>query len=273
MKSKYNDKNFLNDNIVRDLFKDETGKIWLAMQDSGICYFDPKRSSFFSVAEFNNWKYGQVNSIKVSNNSIWIATEESGLLYYNLIEKRIPQQYKQYENLEFSRVSDLIFDYNGNLWLATNGGLIRSHADWLTFYNRAPQVLFNIHSIYCDRNNNIWFTPDRQLACYSPYSHENTDYKYYDIMDNAMHYNITCIQQDKYGYLWISTLGEGILRFDPVNKQVQKVIGSGKVEHSSVLNLKIGNNDSIWIATYGGVLRCKLPPPSNTKMLQMEFED
>lgn len=257
----------LPDVIVRDLKKDKSGNIWIALQDSGVCRYiaDEKKIEFPLWSR--NWQNGAVLNIYFNKNELWLATESYGLFYYNLNTSAF-KNYIGYDDFTFNDVREVVIDPEENLWLAASNGLIRSHSHWLTFMNKAGnEKLDYIHTVFCSSSNDIYLTPDQGLIRFKADGGEIRKYvvtPFKDLID------IVSLYEDDCGYIWIGTMGGGLFR---LNVSTGKVV---RVDHddlnmASILSID-GHDNEIWLGTFGGAYYCKLKGSCNNDNPEIEIE-
>lgn len=263
--------NGLPDEIVRTLKCDSKGNIWIGMQDKGICKFDFLKNKIETTYNLSSWKYGQVNDLLVSDNEIWIATEENGIVNYSFTNKGIPKAYTTYGNLKFPKVNKIVQDDEGNIWMSTNNGIIRSHGNWLTFLSEIKNKKINfVHSIYCDSKNNLIFTPDQGLIITS-LNNNDTTLKSFTLTPVKNLIDIISIYEDTFGFYWIGTMGEGIFRLNAETGERIKIPGIG-IENQNVLTIA-GSGNTIWLGTFGGALKLHIKNGADFKKTEFQFQN
>lgn len=262
----------LPDEIIRSLFKDTKGNIWIGTQDKGICMYDSKQNKIETPVSPRHWNFGQINSISISSNDWWIATQEDGLINYNILDDTSQFQYKTYGELRFNNINSVAKDKEGNMWAATNSGLIKTRGNTLSFLKETgSEKLSFIHALISDHNNNLIFTPDQQLAKVT-FSDKKTNLSKYAITPLNKLIDIVSLLEDSCGYIWIGTMGDGLYRLNPLTGRKQKLSGLKALNNASILSIAARNNE-IWMATLGGVIKCRMPVNCNTDQLKTEFSE
>jgi PAS domain S-box-containing protein len=163
-----------NGRMINTMFVDKTNTLWLGTKNTGLNKVD------LNKAKFKLFTYGEKSKIK----------ETSG------------------------KTEAVCVDYNNNLWLGTNDGLV--------FINRNS----NITKIFKNISDNFSGTNKNPVSA---------------------------ILQDKNGFLWIGTIGGGLFKFDIKKEKFvnyrhnfnnRNCIGSDNVSF-----LFIDNDEMIWIGT------------------------
>ena len=141
---------------------------------------------------------------------IWVGTN-SGLNRYDPEHDAFVHYTEHYYNFNpmKSYVNQFCEDED-NLWIAGNGGLY--------CYNRNQDKIEcvldtpNISCLYNDSKNRLWFAPDN-VGLYLWDKQHRTVRAFYP--DQDRNYKVKSIHEDKNGFLWCSTEGHGLLKFDP----------------------------------------------------------
>ncbi|MEO8148154.1 MAG: two-component regulator propeller domain-containing protein [Bacteroidia bacterium] len=263
-------KNNLPDEIIRCMKNDMQGNIWIGMQDKGICKYVFAENKIEIPSAFTSWQYGQINNFNISDNEFWIATEENGLVNYNSLLYRSFKNYKAGADFSFSKTDDVIKDAEGNIWAASHAGLIKSSGNCLTFLNEVNGKKINfIHTLLCDKMGNLLFTPDQQLTKISFNENIVAESNYIITVPEKL-IDITSLYEDKWGYIWIGTMGDGLFRLNPRTGNKIKLNGLGLPGNESILSIG-GEGNEVWLATLGGVIKCVLTADGNTDLIHPAF--
>ncbi len=127
---KDNNRNSLNNNVVRIVAQGEDGLIWLATDHGGINILDKIDFTikYFLNNEDDNYSVAQnsINSMYKDNSGImWIGTFKKGISYFNKsIIKFASYRHKLTDpnSLSYNDVNRFVEDEKGNIWIGTNGG-------------------------------------------------------------------------------------------------------------------------------------------------------
>jgi signal transduction histidine kinase/ligand-binding sensor domain-containing protein len=233
------------------LATDSSGNIWIGFTGMGLDKFDPVANKFAHYrhndkdpASLHN---DVVSAVLIDHfGNIWVGNN-SGL---DLLDQKTGK-FKHYgrkdndpTSLSCDTVRALYEDKEGELWVGTgypwtfdpNGGLDLFHRDNGTFtrYMHDPKdphslIANKVRAIFEDSYGNFWVgtngdglhTMDRRTGKFTRYIYDpskpdqlsRTSLK--SIWDN-----ITFITEDADGKIWIGTLMNGLIRYDPVSKKV-----------------------------------------------------
>lgn len=254
----FSSKNGLPDNIVRSLVASKQRNIiWVGMQSKGLLQFDINSEQITDTIVTGNWKYGQVNDITELKNEILIATEQNGIICYNKTSRDFIEKILR-DSVFPKRIADLQTDNEGNIWAASENKLVSFTGDYLRIWYAAENVPFiKVHSILADDENKLWFTPDLRLYQCVEAELGKKNLHSYDITPPKDHIDITSLYKDKYGFLWIGTMGEGLFRMNTLTGKWRRINENPIAYYGNILSIA-GKEDQVWISTLNGVARFNL---------------
>ncbi len=273
--------NSLSDNHAFLMYEDAGGILWVGTYRGGLSRFDPKRKKFGLYRQNPNDPQSLSNNairsvMEDRDRNLWINTTQGGLnkiTYKNRLEnKQFFVNYKPDPANEFSISSEkganLFQDKEGRIWIGTNG-------DGLNLYEndqRFIRIQLNpkdslsipnnrIRAMYQDRKGRFWIGTVDGISLFDPLtlkikkhykSGKNGDQK------KLSHYHIRQITEDRSGFLWITTDGGGLNRFDPEKEifthYLNKPNDKNTIADNRVTCLYIDKEDIIWLGTAGGGL-------------------
>ena len=105
----------ITDDMIFSMIEDNSGNIWFATRDHGICRFDGKTFTSFGKKEGFDSR-GATAILQDEKNGFWITTADSGVWYYN---GRTFKHFTERDGLVNNAVMNLLKDKNGNLWFGT----------------------------------------------------------------------------------------------------------------------------------------------------------
>lgn len=252
----YSEADGLPDNIIRQTQYDKN-QLLLATQDHGILAFDSTSNQFISVLK-QEWKYGQVNGMAGPENNWWIATEEHGLLRITKDNGELQELERWPMNEAPVKITAIITDRCRNIWAASGNVIYRISGEKTTILDRADDLnLKAIHSVLLDSKHNLWISPDQQLYKLTALGSGKWKYEKFIITKPENLTDIVSLYEDKYGYFWIGTLGEGLIRFDPATGRRRRFTENPDLDHSSILSVT-GNGNEIWTGGFNGITRIEM---------------
>jgi len=226
-------KNGLPDYYVTAITPAGNNSFWIGMQEKGFCLYDHGTGKITIPAAAQNWNYGQVNDLLVSQKNLWIATEENGLLKQPGITA--PAGVFRSAASIRNKITNLLQDDQGNIWMSTTTELVAITGNRLRLLPvYSPETFESIHAILCDHQNNIWISTNAALIKYSYTNGIYTEKKYSFSSLNSKT-DITCLYQDINHTIWIGTMGRGIILLNPETGQSRSLSENPLLQNASIL--------------------------------------
>lgn len=278
--SRYADDNGLPSRIVRDIFQDSKGFLWVA-GNNGLYKFDGQKfHPFYSVLkDTTGLRDNKITAIvETYDGKIWVGTPK-GLHVLENDEINYVQLKKNATN-EQNYITSLKEDFNQNLWIGTYGGLFViekngnqtlqiSHPD----ISEIPEKLIN--GITENSNKNIFIASNDGLFI----SSDKTHFKFTKLKVNFKNgidknkvslFNIIDYNNDfmlvnsNIGLLKAEWETSTKLSISPFLNENKKPISSDYVYNSI-----IDNENNIWVATLGdGAKKYKI---ENNKLIELDI--
>lgn len=212
----------LSSSLINQLYQDQRGFIWVSTE-FGLNKFDG--------THFSHYKHIDNDSTSLVNNHVRGIFEDSyrnlwirclgGLMLYHPETDDFELIKMKGEGGVARHVTNIMELHNGEVWGVTTG-------DTIFRMNLADKVMEPINeishklrltgfsSIFEDKQKKLWVSSEIQgLACYDPESEEVQLFKFPDIPDN----NISAIEEDEHGNLFIGTLTKGLCLYDHKNRK------------------------------------------------------
>ena len=280
---KYDSRNkfSLSKNIVKSLFLDKTGIIWIGTNGGGVNKYDPERKQFRHVRKSldpNSLSYDKIRSMyEDSNGTLWIGTEGGGL---NMLKKEYDDgtynNFRVFDNIQRTFALTEAFHNDRKILFV---GAENEHGLYIldiTNPNRikeeniikAEDVDTSVFSLLTDSQNNIWIgTYGGGVQRWVP----NKDSKQYtkDVFINSpsnpssLPSNIVRnIYEDSHGNIWFGT-GDGLgkLSLDQKGKKQPNFTvykndpkNPGSISHNYILAIRESTAGDLWVGTFGGGL-------------------
>ncbi|MBN2425685.1 MAG: hypothetical protein JXB44_11725 [Calditrichaceae bacterium] len=230
----------LSHNFIRTMLLDRKGQLWIGTLGGGISLYDADHEHFIT------YMHSELDKNSISNNeiyrivedrsgTIWIATWGGGLnkVVFNpenkdtslFAENRL--QFIRFQNnpsdpqsLITDKVSSLIQDRNGLLWIGTRYGI----------------------SI---------FDPEKELFV-RHYRHDPEN------PNSLSHDNVSALELDSHGDIWIATWGGGLNKYDLDSDRFIRFQYNPNdpqsISHNMLISLSIDRSGNLWIGSWGGGL-------------------
>ena len=233
------------------LFADADGNIWIGFYGMGLDKFDPLTNIFTHYRHNKNDSQSLsddvVSAVLVDHlGNIWVGNN-GGL---DLLDektgkfKHFSKKANDPSSLSCNTVRSLYEDKAGDLWVGTGFAFDNSNEGGLNRFNRStgtfirymndpknPRTLINnkVRSIFEDSYGNFWIgtngdglhTMDRKTGFFTRHTYNPDKPELLSrtpVKDPTDH--ITFITEDAARKIWIGTLLNGIIRYDPVSKQI-----------------------------------------------------
>jgi len=142
-------------------------------------------------------------------NKILIGTSDFGILEYDEATQNTKSWY--YNELS-NNINQIVYDRYFSIWIATENGAYKYDDTNNTFKSYSMQdglAHNNIHAIYADYKNRIWFATHSSGISYM----EQGQIKFIPTPFKSKPIDINCFAQSPDSTLWVGTDGDGIVCF------------------------------------------------------------
>lgn len=214
--------------IVRRLYLDKSGMLWVGTAQNGLYLFDPSTKRVV-----RNWRKGNnagdlasnyINALYESRDGrFWVGTQEGGLQTLDRTTGVFQTQLPNNEDDTGTGTHTILGvkeDRSGVLWISTNSGGMRTH------------------SAFDKRFTSLRHSPNRQRS--------------------LSHNDVLCIHEDRGGILWIGTYGGGLNRYDPKTRTFSVVRHNpndpSSLGYDFMRTILEDSRGTLWIGTFGGGL-------------------
>ena len=201
---------------VWDVLMDQRGWLWMATDHEGLVVVDSKNKE---VKQFLSNKLDATSLIENTLKNLmldkagnmWIGSYRNGLCQY--VEKR-----QGIKNLELGDINTTVEGKDGTYWLGTdNRGIIKYNpaTDASELIDKESGFASNVMvASYCSHDGTLWFgTYNGGLIEISPSGHV-TNYLATGAQGGLLNNNVWSVTEDKWGDIWIGTLGSGVQRLN-----------------------------------------------------------
>ncbi len=275
--------NSLSKNIVKQLYLDDAGFIWIGTNGGGVNMFNPQKKSFRHYqrnVHSGSISYDKIRSIfEDSQKNLWVGTEGGGV---NLLQAG-KENYTDFQHItelkNIFAIAETNWDGKKTIWLGSEKeGLyqIRQREScWVLEPELSTKVASDasVFSLLEDRSGALWvgtynsglyrFLPDGAVKNFR-HNPANSS----SLSDNI----VRSILQDRSGNLWIGT-GNGLnkLSADELNQDQPSFVSfkniPGDISSLSfnyVLALHESQQGELWVGTFGGGLNRLNVSPDGT---------
>lgn len=251
------DPNALHDAAIYALYKDREEGIWIGTYFGGVHYCPAGRNRIRSYyAHSDDDPVGQrIREIVAdSTGSLWIGREDIGLMRFDPRTQHI----EPISNPILSgNIHGLCVDGN-DLWIGSYDrykGLVRMnlHTRQMKSY---PSAGIEIYSIRKTHDGTLWLGTTSGLKRY-----DRTEDRF--VEDPAVREFIHHLYEDKSGHLWISTMYDGLYRYNPATRRCDHYRyderDTTSLAANSALSVFEDSRSQIWVTTQDGGL-CRYVP-------------
>lgn len=273
---------FLSDRLprggVQHLLLDSRERLWVGTWNKGVLVYDYRSDEIFNFNTDNsklNLCDNQAEAIIEDNSgNIWIGTDKGlNLLTANQDPfkgpplKVIRHSDRDPSSLLSNAVKHLFVDSDDRLWVSTYYGGANVYDERAYKFNPIRPNLFdhnglsfkNVVAFAEDGNQNVWIGTDGGSINRVSGGEKNfwePVYESFPELDQIGE-KVKCLEIDQKGLLWIGTWGQGLIRFNPRNRQYKQWLSNEtdrSISANEVLSIKTDSLNNLWIGTFSGGL-------------------
>lgn len=247
----------LPDNIIRALWP-VTGErsathscFWIGMQDAGAGIYCPRTAT---VSAAPQWQFGQVNAVLQSGPFLYVASEDYGLVRFSVGRDNSlhhPEVFSQH------KITALLQDREGNIWAAGGDKLIRTNGSKLArLFSLDEREAMGLHVMMLDKESHIWLNTAEGLKHLEPDGNGGWKQRSFRL-PLSINAHITALHEDRFGNIWIGTMGNGAFIMDAATGRYRKLTEDRLLSSASVLSIT-GKDNDVWIASLEGAVHAVL---------------
>ncbi|MEX0811045.1 MAG: two-component regulator propeller domain-containing protein [Chitinophagales bacterium] len=233
-------------NEIYTITQDHSGKIWLGTA-KGVASIFNDRITVYNDSTIKDNAY--FSSLTDKSGQVWFGSVGDGLL---LIDKNDSiRKIKLPMPAENDFIGGLTQDGEGNIWMASDHGLLKYKKDSFQLYGEQEGLSVNIvQTVMCDYEGNIWSgTLGGGIDMLSSEAFIN-----FTASDGLSSKNITCIEADIADKIFWVGSSEGLFTYNSQsNPLFEKINGIDELENTNIVDLAIDTNGLIWICTHSAV--------------------
>ncbi|HKC37543.1 MAG TPA: two-component regulator propeller domain-containing protein, partial [Chitinophagaceae bacterium] len=262
-----NDKSGISHNKIFSICIDEDDNLWMVTGTPGIDYFNTQTGKLIRHFDFGSsdnpgedWSSAHPYEVNTGKNgNIWIGSKSHGFYGYNTRTGRIVNfQHNKNDphSVSDNGVYEIMEDHEGNLWLATDAGMIDFYdkASGKFYHRQLPNI--DYIDLLEDASHKIWITSMNGIySC-------DTRFKKINIIQQDL-YNYSSNDYSPYSFLrtrkgifYISYMG--IQTFDTLTKTLTPFIitvnGKNVFENNITWQIYEDSKSNIWFATIRGLV-------------------
>ena len=254
------EENSIEDNVIRDLYRDNTGNLWIGTFRKGVNLISHRQENFYFLEKgLNGLKNNSILDISASaDDYLWVGTDGGGLHQFNRATGMFTQvRLSGYEESD-QVVLSVLEDENRGLWMGTyEGGLVHhTPTGHIRRFNAGSSTLANnsVLALFQDSNGTIWIGTNGGI---NYFDHSSQSIKSLagattnSLLDNQN--SIRAIAEDERKNLWLGMMG-GVKKIDLSTNDITTYYFEGESKNyltQAILNEGAG---SFWLGTLGGGL-------------------
>jgi ligand-binding sensor domain-containing protein len=236
--STYTKADGLSDEVIRSLYQDRSGALWIGTERGGICRFVGGGFSSFRAADGLASDF--IDAIlEDREGNYWIGNYTEGV---NQLQKSKFFNYSVREGLPKSTIRTILQAHDGVIWIGTEGsGVIRFDGKkFLPLSTRDGMPNDFIRSLFEDTHGFMWIGTRDGLVRY----HQGK-IQIYKERDGLAHTFIRAIVEDHEGTIWVGTVNGGIHRFVHGKFINYRALG---IPMDAVRSVLVDHNNNLWIS-------------------------
>jgi signal transduction histidine kinase/ligand-binding sensor domain-containing protein len=266
----------LSSNIVRTLYEDRMGVLWVGTRGGGLSKWDRANQAFMHYQQQTGTSNTlSSNSVKAfaeaPDGSLWIATRDAGLNHWDR-ESGLWTRYRHDPGDPGSLSSDIVIgllvDRQGRLWATTTDGLDRYDPaiDGFIHYKADPgnpnSLSFAAGSVLVeDRSGALWVGTDGAgLNRLDPATGTFTHFHHDPSNPSSLGHDVVlALFVDHTGALWVGTEGGGLNRWRPESQDfavyLEREGDPNSLSQNVIMAINEDPSGTLWIATGNGLNR------------------
>jgi len=261
--------------IMRSLFEDKNGKLWIEPENNGALKYDPQTNKFKlytqKTDQYTAGHHTNYSVFETANGVLWTILRGGGFGYYDPQKDDIEYFYDQpgAPNQQFSNIISAYYaDDTDVLWLSGHeGGINKVIFQPENFeHHELNNDLLNkssndVRSMLEDKRGRLWVgTKDGQLYVFK--SGKKLNNLLVNMPQNKTGSIYTIIEASD-GVIWMGTKGDGLLMAVPVTNDGSKYTvtrfipdlhNSNSLSNKQVYSVIEDSKHRIWVGTFGGGL-------------------
>jgi ligand-binding sensor domain-containing protein len=243
-----NNKDGLNDNIVRKIISLDERSMVMGTEDGGVLKYDIVSKTFVSLLK--DFSLTSISDIIVKGDRAWVTSSKPGLFVIDL-KNEITKHYSHDAGKSLPIFSSLLLDSEGSIWSGSRTGIFRTLGDELEFVSApVPDMDPNVMAVAADLDGSIWFSTQDGL-----FKRKQVAIGKYEVVNVLAHTNfrdlrVISLHIDRAGFIWAGLYGQGVLRINSSGNQIRLI--SKELRNGNVLSIAAGDGNTVWLATLGG---------------------
>ena len=228
------------------MFEDSKGNYWYGTHNGGLYKFD-KESETMKIYDIRDGLAHQMTTFITEDyrGNVWVGSWGGGITVFSGEEMKV---YNRSNGLQATSIHCMIEDKEKNMIIADhNTGISIYKGDhFITYSDEAFLPDKNVMAIEEDAFGRYWFGTTSGISVYDPAKNK---VQFYNRSKDGIGNEISFIESDHQGNIWIGTNGYGLFRFDLKNKKFNYDIQINNKLHSNgiITALALDGKNRLWI--------------------------
>lgn len=257
----------LTHNLVSS-FAEDPHYLWIGTEGGGVNRMDKRTEQFTGYRNNgggNNLAYDNIKSLVIdADHNLWISMFRGGLDHYNQQTNRFTH-FKKKEgdtnSLLFNDLRKIVLQSDSGLWIAYQlNKLVVSFYSFKDktfthyYFGEPADVNSYIYDICKDARNNLWIITHKRI-----YRMDIASRLVVEIpLQDSSFLNAQTISADNENNIWIGTIGNGLIKYNPQTADFSVFDDILKFNVSSIYSLCADNDNNMWMGTDNGLFRYSL---------------
>lgn len=270
--SKY--RNSISSNIISSICADKNRNLLIGTEGKGLNYYDIKKRKYINyVNDPSNSNSIQSNTIKDiytdKEGRIWIGLFKGGMAQLNPRTGKFKHYSPDSNNpnaISHDYVSVIEEDKQGRFWVGTSSkglNLFDKRTETFTVftdsYNSKTRISSNyIKAIFGDSRSRLWVGTVDGLNLLPAGSTTFVQFYKGDSSKELLSSNITCINEDHKGNIWIGTYFGGMSKYNPHTNSFTSYTTKSGLPSDNINDFLEDNDGNLWVSTDKGLSKFDL---------------
>lgn len=248
---KFNKENGLHNNKIMSFYEDFENNIWLGSVDAGLAIYKGER--FINYNRRNGLLDDNVNVFHYkSNNELFIGTN-SGLNLFNPFTNEISLVDLKLSN-PYPKITGITSDENGNVYVGTmgDGMIVLDNSNKFKESFDKYTGMYSVHITDMFYNNGVvWMSV---IGGYCKFNISEKKFRTTNSLDGVVDPAINGLVLDKNQVLWLSSDGQGVIKFENEKHTFFKY--ESGLENLYLSSITVDSKNKIWVGSKGSGVYC-----------------
>lgn len=237
----------LTDIIVKKIKSIGGDAVGLATEDAGILSVHLESNRVESLMP--EWSSGSVSDFVVKENQLWISVPRHGVV---VVDRKGAghRVLREVDGASLLSVNGLMKDQEGNIWLASKAGALRTMGDAVEHLSDLdPLRDISVMAVAVDRKGRVWFSTSEGLFVLAIDKNGTSTVTRKFLNSSFKNAPVISLFADDHDHIWAGLYGEGLMRIHTETGSIKHF--RNEIRNGNILGIT-GTDSSVWVATLGG---------------------